>query len=283
MLFRSGVYPAHGAGSLCGRKMRSERSSTIGTERLTNYALQIPSREEFIQQVTSNLPARPEYFLEDAAINRDGAPPLAELSSLPGLSPSEVRALIEQGTLALDVRPGDQFAVGHVPGSINIALSGQFAAWAGTILGLAARPILIAEDDEQVNEARLRLSRVGIDAERGFLAGGVNAWTKAGFQLATVPQITAQQLRERWPAQGVQLLDLRREPEWDAGHISNAQLWPLDRFSAQLPDLGKASPVIVHCKSGYRSMLACSLLRKAGHTAVTNLMGGYDAWEQTKP
>jgi len=277
------VYPAHGAGSLCGRNMRSERSSTIGTERLTNYALQIESREEFIQQVTSNLPARPEYFLEDAAINRDGAPPLAELSSLPGLSPSEVRALIEQGTLALDVRPGDQFAVGHVPGSINIALSGQFAAWAGTILGLAARPILIAEDDEQVNEARLRLSRVGIDAERGFLAGGVNAWTKAGFQLATVPQITAQQLRERWPAQGVQLLDVRREPEWDAGHISNAQLWPLDKFSAQLPDLGKASPVIVHCKSGYRSMLACSLLRKAGHTAVTNLMGGYDAWEQTKP
>jgi len=278
-----GVYPAHGAGSLCGRKMRSERSSTIGTERLTNYALQIASREKFIQQVTSNLPARPEYFLEDAAINRDGAPPLAELSSLPGLSPSEVRALIEQGTLALDVRPGDQFAVGHVPGSINIALSGQFAAWAGTILGLAARPILIAEDDEQVNEARLRLSRVGIDAERGFLAGGVNAWTKAGFQLATVPQITAQQLRERWPAQGVQLLDVRREPEWNAGHISNAQLWPLDKFSAQLPDLGKASPVIVHCKSGYRSMLACSLLRKAGHTAVTNLMGGYDAWEQTKP
>src|SRR5438309_1647188 len=121
------VYPAHGAGSLCGRNMRAERSSTIGTERLTNYALQIPSREKFIQQVTSNLPARPEYFLEDAAINRDGAPPLAELSSLPGLSPSEVRALIEQGTVALDVRPGDQFAAGHVPGSINIALSGQFA------------------------------------------------------------------------------------------------------------------------------------------------------------
>lgn len=277
------VYPAHGAGSLCGRNMRSERSSTIGTERLTNYALQIPSREEFIQQVTSNLPSRPEYFLEDAAINRDGAPPLAELSSLPGLAPSEVRSLIEQGTLALDVRPGDQFAAGHVPGSINIALSGQFATWAGTILGLAARPILIAEGDEQVIEARLRLSRVGIDAERGFLAGGVDAWTRAGFQLATVPQVTAQELRGRWPAQGLHLLDVRREPEWHAGHIIDAQLWPLDKFAAQLPALGKASPVIVHCKSGYRSMIACSLLTRAGHTAVTNLIGGYDAWEQTRP
>src|SRR6266576_1613707 len=196
------VYTAHGAGSLCGRNMRSERSSTIGTERLTNYALQIPSREEFIQQVTSNLPTRPEYFLEDAAINRDGAPPLAELSSLPALSPSEVHTLIEQGTFALDVRPGDQFAAGHVPGSINIALSGQFATWAGTILGLTTRPVLIADNDEQVNEARLRLSRVGMDAERGFLAGGVNAWTKAGFQLATIPQVSAHEFRQRWPVQG---------------------------------------------------------------------------------
>jgi rhodanese-related sulfurtransferase len=202
---------------------------------------------------------------------------------LPGLSPAEVRALIEEGTVALDVRPGDQFAAGHVPGSINIALSGQFATWAGTILGLATRPVLIADGDEQVGEARLRLSRVGIDAERGFLAGGVNAWTKAGFALATVAQVTAQELRQRWPLQGVQLLDVRREPEWNAGHISNAQIWPLDKFAAQLPDIDKSTPVIVHCKSGYRSMIACSLLKKAGHTAVTNLIGGYDAWEQIRP
>lgn len=277
------VYPAHGAGSLCGRNMRSERSSTIGTERLTNYALQIPSRDEFIQQVTSNLPARPEYFLEDAAINRDGAPTLGELSSLRGLSAGEVRALIEQGTPALDVRPGDQFAAGHVPGSINIALSGQFATWAGTILGLAARPILIADGDEQVNEARLRLARVGIDAERGFLSGGVTAWTKAGFELATMPQTTAQEMRARWPLQNVHILDVRREAEWNAGHIPSAELWPLDKFAAQTPDLGKATPLIVHCKSGYRSMIACALLRKAGYTAVTNLIGGFDAWEQTQP
>jgi len=277
------VYPAHGAGSLCGRNMRSERSSTVGTERLTNYALQIPSREEFIQQLTSNLPARPEYFLKDAAINRDGAPPLGDLSSLPSLSPAEVRELIEQGVPALDVRSNEQFAAGHVAGSINIALSGQFATWAGTILGLAARPILIAESDEQLNEARLRLARVGIDAERGFLAGGVEGWKEAGFELVTTPQITAQELRARWPFPGVHILDVRREPEWNAGHLSNAQLWPLDKFAEELPNVAKSTPVLVHCKSGYRSMIACGLLQKAGYTAVTNLAGGYDAWTQTQP
>jgi hydroxyacylglutathione hydrolase len=274
------VYPAHGAGSLCGKNMRAERSSTIGTERLTNYALQIPSREEFVQQVTSNLPARPDYFLKDAAINRDGAPALTELSSLPSLSAAEVRALIEQGIPALDVRPADRFAAGYVPGSINIALSGQFATWAATVLGLSARPILIAEDDEHMSEARLRLARVGIDAERGFLGGGVEAWTEAGYELEAIPQITAQELRQGWQGNDLQVLDVRREPEWNAGHINNAQLLPLDQLAKQLPNIGKDTPLVVHCKSGYRSMIACSLLRRAGYTAVTNLAGGYDAWEQ---
>ena len=129
------VYPAHGAGSLCGRNMRAERSSTIGTERLTNYALQIKSREEFIRQLTSNLPTRPEYFLQDAEINREGASALSDLHELLSISARELKSMLDEGVVALDVRPGDQFARGHVPGSINIALSGQFASWAGTVLG----------------------------------------------------------------------------------------------------------------------------------------------------
>src|SRR5580704_10105050 len=120
------VHPAHGAGSLCGRNMRAERSSTIGTERLTNYALQIKDRDEFIRQMTSNLPARPDYFLEDAAINRAGATPLTELPELQPIAPAELKHMLDNGALALDVRPGDQFAAAHVPASINIALSGQF-------------------------------------------------------------------------------------------------------------------------------------------------------------
>ena len=164
--------------------MRAEKSSTIGTERLTNYALQIESREEFIQQVTTNLPARPDYFLRDAEINREGAAALTDLAELPAIPAIQLKSLIEQAVPALDVRPGDRFSAGNVPGSINIALSGQFATWAATILGLSSRPVLIADTPEQIEEARMRLARVGIEDLRGFLAGGSGAWQEAGFALA---------------------------------------------------------------------------------------------------
>src|SRR5262249_41798029 len=157
------VYPAHGAGSLCGRNMRAERSSTIRTERLTNAALQIKGREEFVRELTAKMPVRPEYFLQDAEINRQGAAALAELREVRGISPGELREMMGAGVTALDVRPGEAFAAGHVPGSINIALSGQFASWAGSVLGLSSRPVLITETPEQLAEARLRLARVGIE------------------------------------------------------------------------------------------------------------------------
>ena len=172
------VYPAHGAGSLCGRNMRAERVSTIGTERLTNYALQIKSREEFVKQLTSNLPARPEYFSQDAEINRTGAAALSDLPALPPIEPAELKTLLAEGGIALDVRPGEQFAAGHVPGSINIALSGQFASWAGALLGLSSCPVLIADSQEAVSEARMRLARIGLEDARGYLKGGVEAWTQ---------------------------------------------------------------------------------------------------------
>src|SRR6266853_3138766 len=161
------VYPAHGAGSLCGRNMRAERVSTIGTERLTNYALQIKSREEFVKQLTSNLPARPAYFSQDAEINRTGAPALSDLPELRAIEPDELKSLMEEGGIALDVRPGEHFAAGHIEGSVNIALSGQFASWAGALLGLSARPVLIAESEEAVTEARMRLARVGLEDSAG--------------------------------------------------------------------------------------------------------------------
>jgi hydroxyacylglutathione hydrolase len=274
------VYPAHGAGSLCGRNMRAERSSTIGTERLTNYALQIRDRDEFVRQLTSNLPARPEYFVKDAEINRAGAAALADLPPLPRLSAVQVKALLEEGTPALDVRPGEQFAAGYVPGSINIALSGQFATWAGTILGVSARPILIADTEEQVQEARTRLARVGIDAERGYLDGGIGAWRNAGFSTEALRQMTVHELHSEVRANGLEVLDVRREAEWSAGHLEAAQLCPLDRFARQLPWLSTTRPIAVHCKSGYRSMVACSLLRKAGYSQIINVIGGFDAWQE---
>ena len=276
------VYPAHGAGSLCGRNMRAERSSTIGTERLTNYALQIKSRDEFIRQMTSNLPARPDYFLEDAAINRAGATPLTELPELNPISVSELNTMLGRGAVALDVRPNDQFAAGHVPGSINIALSGQFASWAGAVLGLSARPVLIAETSDQLDEARLRLARVGIEDVAGYLDGGPAAWQQLGFPLHSLPQITVQDLDSRLRDHALRVLDVRRESEWDAGHISGAEWYPLDRFKAALPPIELNRPIAVHCASGYRSVIACSLLQRAGYNNVINVIGGFDAWREAQ-
>jgi hydroxyacylglutathione hydrolase len=275
------VYPAHGAGSLCGRNMRAERSSTIGTERLTNYALQIKDRDEFVRQMTSNLPARPDYFLEDAAINRAGATALADLPQLTPISPADLNARLEQGQIALDVRPVDDFAAGHVPGSINIALSGQFASWAGAVLGLSSQPVLIAATEDQISEARMRLARVGIENLSGYLEGGVEAWKQSGFELVQMPQVTVEELRKRIDTGDVQVLDVRRQGEWDAGHIEGADFYPLDRFKAALPSLDDAAPIAVHCKSGYRSMVAASLLQRAGHNVI-NVIGGFDAWEKEK-
>jgi hydroxyacylglutathione hydrolase len=276
------VYPAHGAGSLCGRNMRAERSSTIGTERLTNYALQIKTREEFIRQLTANLPSRPDYFLQDAEINRSGAAALSDLPSLQPLSAAEVMHLTNGGVPVLDVRTGDQFASAHVPGSINIALSGQFASWAGTLLGLSSRPVLIAESSEQVDEAQMRLARVGIEDVRGYLDGGIDGWKKAGFPLAQIPQITADGLAARLRSHEFSVLDVRREPEWQAGHIEGAAWWPLDHFKVSAPEIDRTLSIAVHCKSGYRSMIACSLLQRAGFSNVTNVVGGFDAWLEAK-
>jgi glyoxylase-like metal-dependent hydrolase (beta-lactamase superfamily II)/rhodanese-related sulfurtransferase len=274
------VYPAHGAGSLCGRNMRAESSSTIGTERLTNWALQIKSREDFVAQMTSNLPARPEYFAQDAAINREGAPALDELPALVPVAAAELQYRISQGVTALDVRHQDEFAAGHVPNSINIPLGGQFASWAGAVLGLTADPVLVAATPEQVSEARIRLARIGVEDIAGYLEGGIDAWRAASLPLAQVPQLTVQELKAQLDKKAVCVLDVRREGEWNAGHVDGASWHALDQFKRSLPELSSDQPVAVHCKGGYRSMIACSFLQRAGHRNVVNVIGGFDAWEK---
>jgi rhodanese-related sulfurtransferase len=232
--------------------------------------------------LTSNLPARPEYFLQDAEINRSGAPALADLAALSPIEPAELKTLLAEGAVALDVRPGEQFAAGHVPGSVNIALSGQFASWAGALLGLAARPVLIAESQEAMAEARMRLARIGLEDARGYLRGGIAAWSEAGLPLATLPQMSVAALSERLRGSNLQVLDVRREPEWEAGHIEGAAWWPLDNFKVAPPEIDRNIPIAVHCKGGYRSMIACSLLLRAGFRNVVNVVGGFDAWQGAK-
>ncbi len=217
--------------------------------------------------------------MQDAQINRTGAGALSELRDLPAITAAELSELLQQGVFVLDVRPNEDFAAAHVPGSVNIALSGQFASWAGAIMGLSARPVLVADTPEQYAEARLRLARVGIEDPRGFLEGGIAAWKQAGFPVDDVPQITVQEL-SRQRSQDLQVLDVRREPEWQAGHIDGAEWFPLDNFKISAPELDPSAPVAVHCQGGYRSMVACSLLQRAGLKNVMNVIGGFDAWRQ---
>jgi len=150
------------------------------------------------------------------------------------------------------------------------------------VLGLTAHPVLVAATDEQVEEARLRLARVGIEVLDGYLAGGVGAWKQAGLPLTTLPQTSAQDLERQLQSRQVQVLDVRRAPEWQAGHIEQAIWWPLDNFKVSPPEIDRDVPLAVHCKSGYRSMIAASLLQRAGFRRVINVAGGFDAWQQAK-
>ena len=274
------VYPAHGAGSLCGRSMSNARFSTIGAERLTNHALQIKTKDEFILDLTTNLPTRPAYFAQDAAINRAGAPPLTALPPVIALSPAEVKLAQKNGAIVLDVRPAAEFAKSHIPGAVNIGFGGQLASWAGIVLGLSANVVIVAESAEQAEETRTRLSRVGIENTVGYLRDGMTAWMSAGQSTRSVPQISAKDLRSR--VRDFTVLDVRREPEWQAGHIESAHWHALDDFSRSLPSLDHKKPVAVHCKGGYRSMIAASLLQRAGFENVTDVIGGYDAWVEAQ-
>ena len=270
------VYPAHGAGSLCGRSMSNARHSTIGAERLANHALQIKSKEEFIRDLTTNLPTRPAYFAQDAAINREGAPALAALPPIIALSPAEVKLAQRSGAVVLDVRGANEFATSHIPGAINIGFGGQLASWAGIVLGLSAQVVIVADSPEQAEESRTRLARVGIEHTLGYLRDGMSSWIRAGEPTQAIPQITAKELRGR--LREFTVLDVRRESEWQGGHIESAHWHALDDFSRAMPSFDPKMRIAVHCKGGYRSMIAASLLQRAGFENVTDIAGGYDAW-----
>jgi hydroxyacylglutathione hydrolase len=274
------VHPAHGAGSLCGRNISQERSSTIGKERKTNYALKPMSRDEFVHLLTSELPPRPEYFLRDAEINRGGAVPIDNLAPLKALTPQEVLQSQAGGAAVLDTCPATLFGAAHIPGAIHIALTGQFASWAGIVIGLDQPIVIVAEDPQQAEASRIRLSRVGIEKVAGYLDGGMLAWDRAGLPNEQVPQISVLDLYQQISQHpdSLQILDVRKKPEWESGNIEGARLKPLDRLRTMLADLDPHKPTAVHCKSGYRSSIATSLLQRAGFTSVMNVTGGFDAW-----
>jgi hydroxyacylglutathione hydrolase len=273
------VYPAHGAGSLCGRNLSKETSSTIGEQRRFNYALRPMPRDEFVRMMTENLPEVPAYFPKDAEINRAGAPALGEVPRPRGLTPDKVSALAERGHLVLDVRGGAEYGTAHVPGAINIGLGGQFASWAGTLIAIGTPVVLVANDEEDVEEAVVRLARVGIETVSGYLGGGMYAWNKAGLPTASMAQIPADELDARiTEGADLRIVDVRRPAEFAIGHVPgavNAQLAELEKMAA---DLDPSRPTAVVCASGYRSSTATSLLERRGFTQLFNVVGGTTGW-----
>jgi hydroxyacylglutathione hydrolase len=222
------VFPAHGAGSMCGRNISSERTSTIGHERQFNYALQPMSREDFIRMTTTDLPEAPEYFSRDAQINVEGPHLLEELPQLRSLGAADVQQL-QRDHVIVDTRPAAQFGTAHIPGSLHIGLSGQFASWAGSLIPPNAQIILVAENEESVQQARTRLARVGIENVSGYLEGGILAWDQAGLPLASIEQISVEELQHRMNDGAVdRTIDVRRPAEWQTGHIGTALNMPLN-------------------------------------------------------
>lgn len=275
------VYPAHGAGSMCGRNMSKETWSTIGEQRKFNYALKPMTKEQFVSMMTVDLPDAPAYFPRDAEINRSGARGLSELSPPAALSPPEVSALRDRGHVLLDVRSAADFGAAHVPGSLNIGLGGQFAMWAGSLLPLNASIVVIADTLAQVDESVVRLARVGIENVKGYLEGGVENWRSARLPVDSIPQVTVNELKEKLATtEDLQVVDVRRPAEYGNGHVPralNAPLATLDRIAGELP-FAKDKPTAVICAGGYRSSAAASLLEKLGFTNLLNVSGGTGAW-----
>ncbi|HKE31701.1 MAG TPA: MBL fold metallo-hydrolase [Candidatus Angelobacter sp.] len=275
------IFPAHGAGSLCGRNLGTERSSTIGKERRTNYALRAQSCDEFIRLLTDVMPPRPEYFLRDAELNRQGAAALDRIAPPVPVDAAEVLRLQGEGAIVLDTRPDNQFAAAHVPGSIHIGLSGQYASWAARIIGLDRRIILVGEDDDHLRESQMRLARVGIENVQAYLKDGITGWIEAGYEPDYIPQISVQEFAELQEKEkdNIGVLDVRERGEVESGAMENSAWIPLGELTNRTAEIGQDKLLVVHCKGGYRSAIATSILRRAGFRDIANLTGGFDAWK----
>jgi glyoxylase-like metal-dependent hydrolase (beta-lactamase superfamily II)/rhodanese-related sulfurtransferase len=267
------VYPAHGAGSLCGKSLSKETWSTLGEQRKSNYALQPMSREEFVKIVAADQPEVPQYFPKSAAKNLQGAVALDEIPKPTEMSPEEVAGF---DGIVIDVRVNHEFGAGHIPHAVNIGLGGQFASWAGTMVSVGTPIVVAAETEEQVEEAFMRLARVGIESVKGFIL--IGSWNRP---LGTVPQVSVEEAaRVCSSVEGVQLVDVRRPAEHANGHAAGALNVPLDRIVRELDRLDPEKPTYVICQSGYRSSLGASMLKSAGFTDVFNVTGGTQAWFQ---
>jgi rhodanese-related sulfurtransferase len=278
------VYPAHGAGSLCGKQLSSDTVSTLGQQREFNYALKPMSKQDFIRLVTLDQPDAPPYFTYDAILNTRERPTLDRALER-GLHPiqlADVLAMGDAGAQVLDVRDAAEYAKGHLAGSINIGLGGQYATWAGTILDRAKPIVVIAEPGREV-EAALRLGRIGFDHVKGYLEDGMLALANRPDLVWQTERVSAPMAAEALASADPPLvLDVRSPPEWAAAHIHDSVNIPLNHLSERLGEVPRNRRLAVHCATGYRSSIAVSLLHQYGITNVIELAGGMTAWEAAK-
>jgi hydroxyacylglutathione hydrolase len=275
------VYPAHGAGSMCGKNLSDATVSTIGAQKRENYAMQPMSREKFIEIVTADQPDAPDYFLYDAMKNREDRAVLGDVmsASVRPLTVDQVLTMRDDGAQLVDVRDAAEFASGHLPGSLNIGLRGKYATWAGTILR-HDRPVIVLADSDDHEEAVMRLGRIGFDNVAGFLQGGVEVLQGQEDKLVQTQRITAVELENQLSrSTAPQVVDVRTAKEYAAGHIKGSTNLPLNDLEDQLTGLPRDRDLVIHCAGGYRSSLAASLLQKHGFSKVADLIGGYGAWQ----
>lgn len=277
------VFPAHGAGSMCGRNLFSETSSTIGEQRRFNYAVQPMPRDAFIKMMTTDLPEAPSYFSRDAQINLEGPVLIDELPEPLALSPEAVQKMQRGGHIVLDTRPSSQYGTGHILGSLHVGLSGQFASWAGSLIKPEIPLIIVAEDAASAREARMRLARVGLEKVSCYLKDGILAWNESGLPLATMEQIPVEELRHRIEEKSVDtVVDVRRPAEWDGGHIEGAVHMPLNHLGESALSLNRDARIAVVCAGGYRSSIASSVLEQLSFRNISNVVGGMTAWNNAK-
>jgi len=276
------VYPAHGAGSACGKNIAKATFSTLGEQKKTNYALRNMSREDFIKEVTEGLSAPPQYFFKDAMINKNGYDNINEVMkrNMHPLSVEKMKREITNGALVLDTRNQDVFEKGFIKGSLNIGLNGSYAVWVGTLIDSNRTLVFVTEAGKEY-ESILRAARVGFENVKGYLNGGMKSWVDSKNLTDTIMSITAQEFTSQIKSGKENILDVRKPSEFETEHVKNAEPFELASFHNKIGILDKKKKYLVHCAGGYRSMIACSIMKANGINDVVNISGGFGQIKKT--
>ncbi|MFT6849602.1 MAG: hydroxyacylglutathione hydrolase [Sphingobacteriales bacterium] len=278
------VFPAHGAGSSCGKNMSKETFDTLGHQKETNYALSDISKEEFVEILTEGIMPAPGYFAQNASLNKNGYDSIDQVmeNGLTPLSVSEFEKKISEGVFVLDTRHQTDFHKGFIPGSVFIGLDGMFAVWVGTVIEKIDTPMIVVTPEGREEETIKRLARVGYDNVMGFLNGGFEAWAEAGKPVDALKSITPEEFENHYTENEIHVVDVRKPSEYEGAHVTNSELYPLDFILENLNKLNKSDLHYVHCAGGYRSMIAASILRKQGYKDLIDVQGGFGKIKTTK-